>query len=129
MSPTSSSVRNSMKHSASEGNGKGLCNPDWDSSKQAAGPGNGWQPSSYHRPPVHYPLSVCLRQHQHLQRDLGLRQGTRGHQIQGSQWLEGWEAAPHCHCQNLIPDFVRIVQNLSAFVSCLLLKDIANATA
>ncbi|XP_031656225.1 cilia- and flagella-associated protein 251-like isoform X2 [Oncorhynchus kisutch] len=39
MFPTSSSVRNNLKNSASEGNGKGRCTPDWDSSKQTAGPG------------------------------------------------------------------------------------------
>jgi hypothetical protein len=66
---------------------------------------NGWRPSSYLRPPILHPLSVCLHHHQHLQRDLGLRLWARGAQSQGSQWPQGWGAASHCHRQNLIPNF------------------------
>ena len=51
---------------------------------------NGWRPSSCYRTITLHPLSVSLHHHQHLQRDLVLRQWTREPQIQGSQWLQDW---------------------------------------
>ena len=89
---------------------------------------NGWQPSSYLRTPVLHPLSVCLHHHQHLKRELGLCQWSRGPQIQGFQWPG---AAPHCHCQNLFPDFHTQTHCQNFFKYPELpssLKDIANAT-
>jgi hypothetical protein len=92
--------------------------------------------ASYYRPPVLHPLLVCRHHHQHLERELGLRQGTRGPQNQGSQWLQGWGGSllslsmseSDSWLSDSLSELIKI-SRISTFVSCLLLKNVANATA